>query len=75
MQLTITIETLQKIIMNKYDRLTYSDINNIVNTLCSAFFEISNDKYQKNTELSYCHRIYQEYFLYLKTEELFLKIL
>lgn len=37
MQLTITIETLQKIIMNKYDRLTYSDINNIVNTLCSAF--------------------------------------
>jgi len=54
---------LQKIILDRFDRLDYEDINSIINYLADLFFENS---YAISPELEtsyiYQHRRYQEYF-------------
>lgn len=70
MSLTISLVIVQEIIINISKQQNPKEVNNIVDALTDLFFEKSN--YGTSTVLlSYRHRRYQEYFLYLMIEEQF----
>lgn len=62
-QFRFSQDELQKIILNKFDRLDYKDINFIISYLADLFFENSYDiSPELETSYIYQHRRYQEYF-------------
>lgn len=70
MILAMPLEDIQKIIISKTSRNSPNEINEIVDALTDLFFERSN--YENLVSLlSFRHRRYQEYFLYLVVEEQF----
>ena len=62
-QFRFSQDELQKIILNKFDRLDYKDINFIISYLADLFFENSYGiSPELETSYIYQHRRYQEYF-------------
>ncbi|PDX99387.1 hypothetical protein COM13_12895 [Bacillus pseudomycoides] len=63
-QFNFSQKDLQKIILSKYRRLDYKDVNAIINYITDLFFESSYlDNINEKTMYVYQHRRYQEYFL------------
>lgn len=69
--LNITLEDLQLLIHDSFDRLTYDDINRIVYCFNELFFEKADHKDQ--IIFSFIHKRFQEYFLCKKVLEIFPK--
>ncbi|PGV25934.1 hypothetical protein COD78_00140 [Bacillus cereus] len=63
-QFNFSQKDLQEIILNKYKRLDYKDVNAIINYITDLFFEsLYLDNSNEKTMYIYQHRRYQEYFL------------
>ncbi len=66
-RLSFTVSELQNLILNMYLRVTYKEVNAIVEYLAKSFFDYQGGK---NQELyTYQHRTYQEFFLAQKLKE------
>jgi len=62
-QFEFSITDLQEIILKKFERLNYKDVNDIINYITDLFFENSYvDGSNPNSTYIYQHRRYQEYF-------------
>ncbi len=61
---------LQKIILEKFERLDYKGVNDLINYLSNIFFENNRDGTDPSPSFIYQHRRYQEFFFTqrLKTE-------
>lgn len=70
MTLIISLTGLQKIIMDICGVSNPNDVNSIVDSLTELFFESNNNNFLE-ISLSFKHRRYQEYFLYLKVNQEF----
>lgn len=71
-KLIVEINVLQNIISKKFNNISCTEINTIINALTDICLESS----QKNTDkiiIAFKHRRLQEYFLYKKIEEIFFK--
>ncbi|WP_347902135.1 NACHT domain-containing protein [Bacillus thuringiensis] len=63
-QFNFSQKDLQEIILNKYKRLDYKDVNVIINYITDLFFESSHSENDNDKAMYvYQHRRYQEYFL------------
>lgn len=71
LQLNISLPDVQKIVINFGKASNSIEINNIVSSLIDLFFEISANA--SDQLLSYKHRRFHEYFLYLSIDESFIE--
>lgn len=71
MLLSLRLSEIQKIVSNHFSLTDATAINNIIVALTDLFFEKSHST--EDVTLSFRHRRFQEYFLYLKVEEEFYK--
>lgn len=69
--LNINISEIQALIQERFDRLTYNDINKIIYCFSELFFEKADS--QNQMIFSFRHRRFQEYFLCIKVLEVFPK--
>lgn len=69
--LGIELATVQEIVKKITESSNVQDINNIVHALMDLFFEESANYYSK--VISYKHRRFHEYFLYISLDDSFLK--
>lgn len=72
MMLSIPLDKVQKIIKEKFNIQSALDINIIVDSLTDLFFEGKNSSNYK-ANLSFRHRRFQEYFLFLRVEKEFFR--
>ena len=66
-RLSFTGSELQNLILNMYPRVTYKEVNAIVEYLAKSFFDYQGGKDQEL--YTYQHRTYQEFFLAQKLKE------
>ncbi|GIL18595.1 MAG: hypothetical protein BroJett040_23460 [Oligoflexia bacterium] len=69
-QFRFPLKDLQSLLLNKYRRLNYSDVNEIISYLATVFFDNHGSSTPSEPSYVYQHRRYQEFFFvqHLKQE-------